>query len=106
MVVVMGVVVMMVIVLSVAVAVTIRKLELQNKITATFTFVVAKAECSCRCTFLQRQLHLCSSALAWAMSQHTDASKNTKATLKCCCALHSVGTIFSHDTIYITVCSL
>ena len=29
------------------------------------------------------------SASAWALSQHTDTSKNTKATIKCCYALHS-----------------
>ena len=35
------------------------------------------------------------STLAWAVSQHTDMNKNTKALLKCCCALHSyMGTIF------------
>ena len=97
----MGVVVVMVMVLSVAVAVTIRKLQLQNKITVTFPFVAANAECSYRCTFLQRQLHLCCSALAWAMSQHTDTSKNTKATLKCCCVRHFcyVGTISSRDNL-------
>ena len=39
------------------------------------------------------------SALAWAVSQHTDTSKSTKATSKCCYALHSyAGTVFSHDT--------
>ena len=37
-------------------------------------------------------------ALAVVMSQHTDASKNTTTTLKCCYALHSyVGTVFRHD---------
>ena len=37
-------------------------------------------------------------ALAWAVSQHTDNSKNTKATSKCCYALHTyVETIFSSD---------
>ena len=37
-------------------------------------------------------------ALAVAMSQHIDASKNTTTTLKCCYALHSyVGTVFRHD---------
>ena len=37
-------------------------------------------------------------ALAWTVSQDTDTSKNTKATLKCCYALHSyLVTVFSHD---------
>ena len=40
--------------------------------------------------------HMWNLALVWAVSQHTDTSKNTKATLKCCHALHSyVGAIFS-----------
>ena len=38
------------------------------------------------------------SIVAWAVSQHTDSSKNTQATLKCCYTLHSyVGTISNHD---------
>ena len=37
------------------------------------------------------------SVLTRAASQHTDTSKNTKTTVKCCYVLHSyVGTIFSH----------
>ena len=40
------------------------------------------------------------SIVGWAVSQHTDSSKNTQATLKCCYALHSyVGTILNHDTL-------
>ena len=35
---------------------------------------------------------------AWAVPQHTDTSKNTKATLKCCYAPHSyLGTSLNHD---------
>ena len=35
---------------------------------------------------------------AWAVSQHTDTSKNTEATPKCCYSLYSyVGAIFSCD---------
>ena len=48
------------------------------------------------CTYSQPQRayrlvnsHKNISALAWALSQHTDTSKNTKATIKCCYALHS-----------------
>ena len=38
------------------------------------------------------------SALAWAVSQYTDTTKNTKASLTSCYALHIyVGPISSHD---------
>ena len=37
--------------------------------------------------------------LAQAVSQHTDTSKNTQASLYCCHALHSyLGTVFRRDT--------
>ena len=40
------------------------------------------------------------SALALAVSQHTDTSKHTKAALTRCYALHSyLGTIFSHNNL-------
>ena len=40
------------------------------------------------------------SALALAVSQHTDSSKHTKAALKRCYALHSyLGTIFSQNSL-------
>ena len=43
-------------------------------------------------------VHIPEPAPAWAVSQHTDNSKNTKATSKRCYALHSyVETIFSSD---------
>ena len=43
------------------------------------------------------------SALAWAVSHHTDASRNPKATLKCCYALCSyVGVV---DRLYIALFS-
>ena len=41
---------------------------------------------------------LTSALLPWAVSLHTDISKNTKAVLKCCNVLHTyMGTIYSRD---------
>ena len=47
---------------------------------------------------LKRKKLYTGSVLAWVTSQPTDTSKNTRATLKCCYALHNyAGTVFCRD---------